>query len=97
MWASRGWAVPDRSIFNVPYPPSTISGDLYRYLTMVAQYLNTIPAISLTSYSGGPNSHLTGAPGNLAINVVSSAQTARVFLKEVGSGNTGWVSFATVG
>lgn len=86
----------DRSFTRVEQPPSTITGDLYAYLLRVAQFINGIPVLSYTSYSGGPNSNQTGAPGDLTINIVSSTQTARLYIKEQGSGNTGWVSFTTM-
>lgn len=56
-----------------------------------------MPVCSYTSYTGGPNSNWTGAPGDLAVNVVASGQTARLYVKEQTSGKTGWVSFVTIG
>lgn len=81
---------------NVPYPPSTITGEVYRYLSTLAQFCNTLPVFSYTSYTGGPNGNLTGAPGDVVVNIVASAQTARIYIKELGSSNTGWMSFATI-
>lgn len=86
----------DRRGYHVPNPPSSITGDLLPWMNAVASYLNSLPNISVTSYNGGPNSHLTGAPGDLCINVVSSAQTKRLYIKEQTSGTTGWVSVATI-
>lgn len=56
-----------------------------------------MPVFSYTSYTGGPNSNKTGAPGDVCANIVASAQTARLYVKELGSGVTGWVSFVTLG
>lgn len=82
---------------RIDYPsPSVATGNLYIYLTRLALAVNEIPTFSYTSYTGGPNSNLTGAPGDLCVNIVSSAQTKRLYVKEQGSGNTGWVSFATI-
>ena len=82
---------------RIGYPsPSAFSGDAFRYLYRVADALNELPVFSYTSYDGGPNSNLTGAPGDLCVNVVSSGQTARLYVKELGSSNTGWVSFTTM-
>lgn len=80
---------------RVAMPPSSVTGPLYIYLTQVAMALNQMPTFSYTSYSGGPNSNLTANPGSVAVNIVSSAQTKRLYVKELGSGNTGWVSFTT--
>lgn len=90
--------MPERGLpFNVPSPPSTITGDMYRWCLSIAQWINERPVFSYTSYSGGPNSNLTGATGDLCINIAASAQTARLFIKELGSAKTGWVSVATTG
>lgn len=75
---------------------SMASGELYTFLTRLALAVNQIPVFSYTSYNGGPNSNLTGNPGDVCINIVSSGQTARLYAKELGSGNTGWVSFTTM-
>lgn len=88
-------AIPPR----IDYPnPSVASGDLLLWLTRLARAVNAIPtAFSYTSFSGGPNSNLTGTPGDLCMNVIgASTQTKRLFIKDVGSGNTGWVSFSTI-
>lgn len=83
---------------RVEYPTSSVAtGNLFQYLTRLAQAVNEAPKFSYTSYNGGPNSNQTGRPGELCANIVSSAQTSRLFIKELGSGNTGWVSVATTG
>lgn len=82
---------------RIEYPTSShATGNLYQYLTRLAQAINEVPKHSYTSYSGGPNSNLTGRIGDTCVNIVSSAQTSRLWVKEQGSGNTGWVSFATI-
>jgi hypothetical protein len=68
-----------------------------RYLERVATKLNDLPTMSRTSYDGGPESNVTGAPGDLAVNIVSSAATDRLFLKRSGSGNTGWHAMLAAG
>lgn len=89
--------MPDRfPTQRLALPPSTITGELYIYLQRVAVVLNNIPRLSYTSYTGGPNSNLTGAPGDLAVNIVASNETSRLYYKATGSGNTGWRSFATL-
>ena len=82
---------------RIDYPTTSMcTGVLLQYLTRLATAVNQIPTFSYTSYSGGPNSNLTGAPGDTVINIVASAQTARLYTKIIGSGNTGWFSYATV-
>lgn len=82
---------------RIDYPTSSFAtGDLFQYLTRLATVLNEIPKFSYTSYAGGPNSNLTGAPGDLCVNIVTSGSTARLYVKQLGSGNTGWFSFATI-
>lgn len=82
---------------RIEYPSaSAATGELFNYLTRLALAVNQMPTFSYTSYNGGPNSNLTGAPGDICVNIVSSAQTKRLYIKELGSGNTGWVSVATV-
>ena len=78
------------------YPDASVAtGQLYTYLTRLVTALNQIPTFSYTSYSGGPNSNVTGDMGDLVVNI-PSARTARIYIKELGSSNTGWMSFATV-
>lgn len=80
---------------RIDYPsPTAFTGDQYRYLLRVAQAINAIPGFSF--YSGNPLSNVTATAGNLVVNVATSANTARLWVKHVGSGNTGWVSVATV-
>ena len=79
---------------RIEMPPSSVSGELYGYLVRLALALNNIPAISVTSYAGGPNSKVTGGPGDIVINL-ASGQTARLWIKEMSSQMTGWVSVAT--
>ena len=86
--------MPDRLFQRVPRPPSTLSGPLYAYLQRIADRLNSIPNISYTSY-GNPNSNVTGARGDLLVNLVTSTNTALWWGKLYGSSNTGWTSLAT--
>ena len=79
----------------LPAPPSTLTGPLFLYLSQIQQAINAMPIKSYTSYAGGPNSNLTGGPGDLCINIVASTQTARLYIKEQTSGKTGWVSVKT--
>lgn len=87
--------MPDRLLARLGPVPSGITGVMREYLQRIANRLNQIPNISYTSFNGGPNSNLTGAPGDMCINIVASAQTKRLYIKELGSSNTGWVSVST--
>lgn len=79
---------------RVPIPPlSAFSGEQYVYLSRLATALNQMPPFSY--YSGNPNSALTANIGHVVVNIGSSADTARVWVKEYGSSNTGWSSLAT--
>ena len=73
-----------------------MTGELLTWLMLVQREINAMPVLSYTSYEGGPNSNLTAAPGDLCVNIVTSGQTKRLYVKELGSGNTGWVSFSTI-
>ena len=86
----------DRAPTRIPAPPSTVTGDLYAWLSYVAREINNMPTLSYTSYTGGPESNLTGAPGDLAVNIVSSNKTARLYIKESGTTTGGWVSVQTM-
>ena len=79
---------------RIEMPPSSVSGELAGWLTRLALAVNNLPVISVTSYAGGPNSKVTGGPGDIVINL-ASGQTARFWIKEQLSTNTGWVSVAT--
>lgn len=61
-------------------PPSTITGELYRYLEDICRALNGIPNISYFSGTH-PNSGLTGLAGNVAINISPASNVSRVFVK----------------
>lgn len=80
---------------RIDYPTSSqATGALFDYLTRLALAVNSIPNFSF--FSGNPLSALTANPGSLVVNIATSANTSRLFVKHVGSGNTGWVSVATI-
>lgn len=87
----RGTVVPE-----IPLPPSALTGPLGEYLRMIARAISDTPQISV--FSGPtPNSVVSGYPGDVAINLSSSAAT-RLWVME-GSARvpslTGWVSIRT--
>jgi len=78
--------------------PSSITGDLYFWLTDLAKSLNGIPQLSYFS-SATPNSVVTGLTGHLAINLASGSTDSRVWV--MGGNNLsvlttlGWVVLRT--
>lgn len=83
------------SAFNprVPQYPS-LKGD-QEFLQWTRQLVNAVntqtPAASYFSATT-PNSSVTATRGTLGINLNSNASV--VWMKQVGSGNTGWVAIA---
>lgn len=65
--------------------------DLSIWLRDVMDALNAIPPISSFSYSN-PNSNLSATRGTLGVN--SNSNVSVFWVKQVGSGNTGWVALA---
>lgn len=81
---------------RITSPPSSLTGVLGAYLRDVARVLNELPQISV--FSGpSPNSTVSGFPGDVAVNLSSSAAT-RLWVKEGTTRTrsmTGWVSIST--
>lgn len=79
-------------------PPSGFSEPLRRYLQDIADAVNRMPwGGQYSSYSSTepPNSAFSGVPGSLIQNVNQSSTVTKLWLKESGLGNTGWVSVLT--
>ncbi len=77
---------------RVPQPPQTEDQSQTRWLRQVADALNQIPNLSIFSFTT-PNSNITANPASLGFNLgtdVDSSVSA-LWIKQVGSGNTGWV------
>ena len=72
--------------------PSAVSEPLRTYLQQLADAVNALPAFSTFS-AATPESAVTASVPTIGINF-ASAHT-RVWLKETGDGNTGWVSLVT--
>jgi len=64
---------------RIASPPSDLTGPLGTYLREVARAINDIPALSAFSDAIGPNSHLSGYPGDLAVNLTSANTTLRLW------------------
>jgi len=64
---------------QIPAPPSGVTGAVGAYLNVLFRALDGIPTISKFSDSVGPNSHVTGYPGDLAVNQTSITTTIRLW------------------
>jgi hypothetical protein len=69
-----------------------LTGDLAQWARQITDAINTLPPYSVFSFTS-PNSNLSAIPGTLGFNLNSA--TTRLWLKDVGSGNTGWSSVLT--
>src|SRR3990167_1586739 len=74
-------------------PPSTGSFSVDFWFRQIADTFNKLPPMSVFSFTN-PNSNLSAIPGTLGFNI-NSANTAKLWVKEVGSGNTGWSSLTS--
>ena len=81
---------------RIEMPPSTVSADLYGWLTRLALAVNNLPAISYTSYAS-PESNVTGAPGDVLINLAADSGATRVWYKQSGATNTHWTGIGAGG
>lgn len=77
---------------RVATPPTSATPELFAYLRDLADAINSVPRFSIFS-AATPNSLLTALPGTIAVNLLSTATT--LWVKQLGSGNTGWDSIAT--
>lgn len=69
-------------------PPSTFTGDQAKWLQRLTDEINKLPPMSV--FSGDPNSAVTAGFGALGFNVGTSSVTSVVWVKQLGSSNTGW-------
>lgn len=84
---------------KIPAPPSSISDPaLRRWCGQVADFINGLPTFSTFS-ALTPNSLVTGAGGDMALNLGSASTDSRVWLKggspDVVS-TSGWVVLRTL-
>lgn len=70
---------------RIPPVPSSITGDLARYLGLVIRQLNSEQYVSRFSGVSPNTSAITGIPGDLTVNIGSAADTYRLWSK---SGST---------
>jgi hypothetical protein len=64
---------------NIPQPPSSISGPLGEYLRVLHRTLQNLPNMSTFSLAAGPESVVTGAPGDIIVNLTSAQTTKRAW------------------
>lgn len=74
------------------YRSDQSGGDAF-WFRDITDALNMLPPMSVFSF-GNPNSNLSAIPGTLGLNITSAA-TSKIWIKQVGSGNTGWTSVLT--
>lgn len=78
---------------RVPPLPSTQSVHpvLHYWARQVVDAVNALPAFSTFSWPT-PESNVTAMPGTIGINLAPFSVTGQsIWVKETGSGNTGWV------
>lgn len=77
---------------KLPLPPSSLTGPIAEYLTVIWVALNAMPNFS--GFSGTtPNSVVTGFPGDFAFNVGSASTNSRIWVMGGSTrvpANTGW-------
>jgi len=80
--------------YNLPQPPSGITGELRSYLQQIVKAINATPVYSWGSFTT-PNSNVSGAKGDYFINNGSGSTWSRVWQKtgpDNGTvSNTSWV------
>ena len=81
---------------RIEMPPSTVTGELYVWLQRAALAINNIPSVSYTSYAT-PEAAVTAAPGKMLINLAVDPNATRAWIKQSGTGNTGWAALANSG
>ena len=83
-------------INRVPFPPPLDNPQLRQYLGTIADAVNALPALSVFSFTT-PESNVTAEAGTDGFNEASTSlnDIPRRWVKEVGSGNTGWASLST--
>jgi hypothetical protein len=67
---------------RIPPVPSSITGEIGRYLNQLARQLNAEAYISTFSAANPNTSGLTGIPGNLAVNIGSASTSTRLWIME---------------
>lgn len=75
----------------IPGVPSEVSGALRQWLQTLTDHLNTQPTFSVFSFTS-PNSNVTANAGTIGQNLKSGV--SGVWMKQLGSSNTGWVPIA---
>jgi hypothetical protein len=67
---------------RLPPVPSSITGEVARYLGQIVRQLNGEAYISKFSAANPNTSGLTGIPGDLAVNVGSASTSTRLWILE---------------
>ena len=78
---------------RVTFPPPIEDRQLRQWLGTCADAINALPSFSVFSVTT-PESNETAERGTIGINEATDT-SARLWVKEIGSGTTGWASLST--
>ena len=81
---------------RLPPVPSTITGEIGQYLTLLVNRLNNEGFISLFSGANPNTSGFTGIPGNLLINIGSASTFTRLWVKGGAEASSSTISWSMV-
>ena len=81
---------------RLPRVPSTITGEVARYLGEIVRLLNGEAYISKFSGSAASLSAVTGIPGDLVMNVGSASTSSRLFIKGGSTASASTINWVTV-
>lgn len=81
---------------KLPYPPSSISGELASYLYKIATALNSIPQMSYFSGITPQLSGITGVASNLAVNIGTASNVSRLWIHYGSTVNPDTTSWNTI-
>jgi len=74
-----------------PTQSQSTDAALQSWMRSVTEEVNKLPYLSVFSFSS-PNSNVSAVAGTIGQNLASGVSV--MWVKQVGSGNTGWVSLA---
>lgn len=66
--------------YNLPQPPSGVTGELRTYLVQIVKAINATPVFSWGSFAT-PNSNVSGPKGDFFVNLGSASTHTRVWMK----------------
>jgi hypothetical protein len=81
---------------RLPQVPSTITGEIARYLGLVVKQLNGEAYISKFSGSAASLSAITGIPGDLVMNVGSASTATRLWIHKGSTASADTINWSSV-